>query len=60
VQQREKKPVICCISAPKGIWDEEIERLGAAGIPNFSTPERAAKALANLARFKKLRSKYNE
>jgi acyl-CoA synthetase (NDP forming) len=60
LQPREKKPVICCISAPKGIWDEEIERLEASGIPNFPTPERAAKVVANLVRYKKLRNKPNE
>jgi acyl-CoA synthetase (NDP forming) len=49
--------VICCVSAPKGIWDEEIERLEASGIPNFPTPERAAKAVANLVRYKELRNK---
>jgi acyl-CoA synthetase (NDP forming) len=48
-----KKPIICCISAPEGIWDEEIKRLEQTGIPNFPTPERAAKALANLVRYKK-------
>jgi acyl-CoA synthetase (NDP forming) len=60
LQPGEKKPVIGCISAPKGIWDEEIERLKAAGIPNFPTPERAAKALANLVRYKKLKNEDNE
>lgn len=47
-----KKPILCCISAPEGIWDEEIQRLEASGIPNFQTPERAAKALANLTHYK--------
>lgn len=49
-----KKPILCCISAPSGIWDDEIERLEKAGIPNFPTPERAARALANLLRVRKL------
>jgi acyl-CoA synthetase (NDP forming) len=50
-----KKPIICCISAPEGIWDQEIKIIEEAGIPNYSTPERAAKTLANLVRFQKLR-----
>ena len=54
LQERERKPVICCISSPPGIWDEEVKRLEASGIPNYPTPERAAKALVNLWRFKKL------
>jgi len=55
LQSSEKKPVICCISAPNGIWDEEIKKLEASGIPNYPTPERAAKALANLVRYKRLK-----
>jgi len=54
LQMERKKPVICCISAPNGIWDEEIKHLEHSGIPNYPTPERAAKTLANLVRFKKL------
>lgn len=55
LQRRERKPVICCISSPAGIWDEEIKILEQSGIPNYPTPERAAKTLANLVRFKKMR-----
>jgi acyl-CoA synthetase (NDP forming) len=54
LQKRERKPVICCISSPPGIWDEEVKRLEASGIPNYPTPERAAKTLSNLWRFRKL------
>jgi len=53
LQMERRKPVICCISAPDGIWDEEVKRLEHSGIPNYPTPERAAKALANLVRYKK-------
>lgn len=54
VQMDRKKPILCCISAPAGIWDEEIKHLEDDGILNYPTPERTAKALANLVRFKKL------
>jgi acyl-CoA synthetase (NDP forming) len=54
LQKRERKPVICCISSPPGIWDEEVKRLEESGIPNYPTPERAARTLANLWRFRKL------
>ena len=53
LQVRRGKPVLCCFSAPLKIWDEEIRRLEASGIPNYPTPERAAKTLANLVRFNK-------
>ncbi len=55
LQRAKDKPVICCISSPRGIWDEEIKRLEQMGIPNYPTPERAGKVLANLSRFKKMR-----
>jgi acyl-CoA synthetase (NDP forming) len=55
LQARRDKAVTCCFSAPLGIWDEEIKRLDESGIPNYPTPERAAKMVANLVRFNKLR-----
>jgi acyl-CoA synthetase (NDP forming) len=54
LKKRTNKPILCCFSSPAGIWDDEIKRLEASGIPNYPTPERAAKTLANLFRFKKM------
>jgi acetyl-CoA synthetase (ADP-forming) len=54
LEKERYKPVIGCISSPEGIWDEEVKCLEQSGIPNYPTPERAAKALANLVRFKKI------
>jgi acyl-CoA synthetase (NDP forming) len=46
---RQKKPVIGCISAPPGIWEEETAELESTGaFVNYPTPERAAQALAML------------
>ncbi len=53
-QSRTKKTVVSCFSAPKGIWDEEIRKLERSGIPNYPTPERAAKTLANLLRYREM------
>jgi acetyl-CoA synthetase (ADP-forming) len=55
LERKTDKPILCCFSAPAGIWDEEIKSLEQSGIPNYPTPERAAKVLANLYRFKKMR-----
>lgn len=55
LEKRTNKPILCCFSSPTGIWDDEINRLERSGIPNYSTPERAAKTLVNLFRFKKVR-----
>jgi acyl-CoA synthetase (NDP forming) len=50
-----KKPLITCLSAPPGIWDEHIKRYEDAGVlVNYPTPERAAEAMANLNRYRRL------
>src|SRR4030066_1040274 len=56
-ERRTNKPILCCFSAPPGIWDDEIKRLEGSGIPNYPTPERAAKTLGHLFRYKKMRKK---
>jgi acyl-CoA synthetase (NDP forming) len=53
--RRTNKPILCCFSSPPGIWEGEIKRLEGSGIPNFPTPERAAKTLVNLYRLKIIR-----
>ncbi len=45
------KPVVCVFTSPPGIWDNDIRALdGKKGIAILHTPERAARALANLWR----------
>jgi acyl-CoA synthetase (NDP forming) len=49
LEWEQKKPLITCLIAPQGIWDEEISRLINAGaLINFPTPESAAQAMASL------------
>jgi len=55
LERETDKPILCCFSAPAGIWDNEIKRLEGSGFPNYPTPERAAKTLVNLFRLKKMR-----
>jgi len=58
LEWRQSKPVLSCISAPPGIWDQEVEELEEAGaIVNYPTPERAARALAALCRWSKISGK---
>jgi len=48
-----RKPVIACFSSPPGVWDEEVKRMDRKkGFVVLPTPERAAKAMANLYRMK--------
>jgi len=50
---RQKKPLITCIYAPPGIWDNEMEYLEDSGaLVNFPSPERAARAMASLWRYR--------
>ena len=51
-----KKPIVCCLSSPPGIWDEEVESLVEKGsIINYPTPERAAKSLSALWKYKSVK-----
>ena len=53
-KRKADKTIVSCFSAPKGIWDDEIQELERSGIPNYPTPERAAKTLANLLRYREM------
>lgn len=53
--RKTNKPILCCLSSPPGIWEDEIARLQRSGVPNYPTPERAAKAMVNLYRYTLLR-----
>ena len=58
MDRKQKKPFITCISAPPGIWDDEIRRLEESGaMVNYPTPERAARAMVNLWGYKKLQTR---
>jgi acyl-CoA synthetase (NDP forming) len=60
LEKKLNKPILCCFSSPAGIWDHEIRRLERYGIPNYPTPERAAKTLVNLYRYKKINKRILE
>jgi acyl-CoA synthetase (NDP forming) len=55
-ERKTNKPILCCLSSPPGIWEDEIKRLEGSGVPNYPTPERAAKTLVNLCQLKKIRA----
>ncbi|RLB30079.1 MAG: hypothetical protein DRG66_00630 [Deltaproteobacteria bacterium] len=49
--REQKKPLITCLSAPPGIWDDQIKQFEEDKIiVNFPTPERAARVMVNLNR----------
>jgi acyl-CoA synthetase (NDP forming) len=56
VGYHQEKPVVSCILAPPGLWDEEVYRLEKSGaLVNFETPERAASAMARLWEYRHIR-----
>jgi len=56
LEWKQQKPVIACLMAPPGIWDEEVRRLEEGGaLTNFPTPERAARAMGALWKYKKMK-----
>jgi len=55
---KQRKPVIGCLVAPPGIWDEQIKDLETSGaLVNYPTPERAAAALAALWHYRVIRDR---
>jgi len=55
LEWKQKKPVVGCLIAPPGIWDSEVADLEKGGaLINLPTPERAAKIMAALWRYKKM------
>jgi acyl-CoA synthetase (NDP forming) len=54
----QQKPVISCILAPPGIWDEQIRALEESGsLVNYPTPERATRVMANLWKYGKMKTR---
>ncbi|MBW2202287.1 MAG: CoA-binding protein [Deltaproteobacteria bacterium] len=52
---KQSKPIISCILAPPGVWDDEIRHLEEAGaLVNYPTPEQAVRALANLVKYRSI------
>ena len=52
-------PIISCILAPPGVWDDDIHRLEESGvIVNYPTPEQAARAMATLWEYKKRKGRH--
>ncbi|WP_313696316.1 CoA-binding protein [Halorarum halobium] len=52
--ERVGKPVLFATEGPPGAMDDELAALREAGVPTFTSPERAAEATALLARFAEL------
>lgn len=57
VSQMKKKPVICNYMTDKGQWTTTTEILKEGNVPCYDFPEMAAKALASLVDYKKLRDR---
>ena len=55
LESKNRKPLVACLNAPPGIWDEQVDRLeNARALVNFPTPERAARVMAHLWQYKRM------
>jgi acyl-CoA synthetase (NDP forming) len=55
---KQRKPVVGCLIAPPGVWDREVRRLEEGGaLINVPTPERAAKSLAMLWEYGRMKQR---
>jgi acyl-CoA synthetase (NDP forming) len=55
LEWKQKKPVVSCLAAPPGIWEEEIRTLESGGaVLNCPTPERAAAVMVSLWKYSEM------
>ena len=55
LETKPEKPVVTCFLAPPGIWEEPIARMEKAGAAvNLPAPERAARTMAGLWRYREM------
>lgn len=57
VNQGAKKPIVCNLMTDRQEWTETVEILRAGGVPSFSLPSDAAKALSALVRYNEVRNR---
>ncbi len=56
IEFKQSKPIISCILAPPGVWDDDIRHLEESVVlVNYPTPEQAARAMAALWEFRKIK-----
>jgi len=53
-----KKPSVMCLDTPPGIWEEERRRLKEAGLPIFTRPDFAVRALLGLWQYGRIRERF--
>jgi len=53
-----RKPSVMCLDTPPGIWEEERKRLKEAGLPIFTRPDLAVKALFGLREYGRVRKRF--
>jgi len=56
-QERAEKPIICNLMTDKRQWTQVLETLKEGGVPCYSLPETAARALVALTRYNQVRSR---
>ncbi|UCF91176.1 MAG: acetate--CoA ligase family protein [Desulfobacterales bacterium] len=57
VSQQQKKPIVCNLMTDKRQWTEVVRILQEGGVPCYSLPGAAARAMTALVRYHKIRSR---
>jgi acetyltransferase len=57
VNQQAKKPMVCNLMTDKRQWTETVRILKEGGVPSFSLPGEAARAMTALVRYSNIRSR---
>jgi acetyltransferase len=57
VSRSQSKPIICNVMTDAGQWTETLKILKDGGVPCYSFPETAARALVSMTRFRDLRNR---
>jgi acetyltransferase len=57
VSQQKKKPIVCNLMTDRRQWTGVVEILREGGVPSYSFPGEAAKALVALSRYHQIRSR---
>jgi acetyltransferase len=57
VSQQKKKPIVCNLMTDPRQWGETVNILKAAGVPCFSFPSDAARALGAMVRYQEIRNR---
>ncbi len=58
-KERTRKPILLCANSPRGFIEEEVREFEENGVPVYSFPDRAIRALRGLFQYKRIKDEYS-